>query len=157
MSQMCRRMQKIWPNRAGIKLMRASDLTYDYKVRQKLADRILLTQKWEFPHWKFACLPCWAKTCRKKGKTKQKKPCPRVAAAPCTRTGVRNSNLGLCFFIFKCCVSQLSVARFGQKFEGVMTSGQVKSFCLFGQQRAEKRNIWRWKNTNLNLNSGLWI
>ena len=75
-------------------------------------------------------------------------------------TSVRNSNLGLCFFAFKCCVSQLSVDRFGKNFEGVMTLGQVKSspnFCAFGPQRAEKRNIWRRKNTILNLNSGLWI
>ena len=39
-----------------------------------------------------------------------------------------------------------------------MTLGQVKSspnFCLFGPQRAEKRNIWRQKNTNLNLTAGL--
>ena len=72
---------------------------------------------------------------------------------------VRDSNLGLCFFPFKCCVSQLSVDRFDKNFEGVMTLGQVKSspnFCLFGPQRAEKRNIWRGKNTILNLNSGLW-
>ena len=75
---------------------------------------------------------------------------------------VRNSNLGLCFFAFKCCVSQLSVDRFCKNFEGVRKLGQVKSspnFCSFGPQRAEKRNIWRRKNTNLNLNSGLctWI
>ena len=43
-----------------------------------------------------------------------------------------------------------------------MTLGQVKSspnFCSFGPQRAEKHNIWRRKNTNLNFNSGLctWI
>ena len=71
---------------------------------------------------------------------------------------VRNSNLGLWFFPFKCCVSHLSVDRFGKNFEGVMTLGQVKSspnFCSFAPQRAEKRNIWRRKNTNLNLNSGL--
>ena len=57
---------------------------------------------------------------------------------------VRNSNLGFCFFTFKCCVSQLSVDRFGKFFEGVMTLGHVKSspnFCSFGPQRAEKRNI----------------
>ena len=72
---------------------------------------------------------------------------------------VRNSNLGLCFFHFECCVSQLSVTRFGNNFEGIMTLGQVKSspnFCSFGSQRAEKRNIWRRKNTNINLNSGHW-
>ena len=72
---------------------------------------------------------------------------------------VRNSNLGLYFFPFKCCVSQLSVDRFGKNFEAVMTLGQVKSslnFCSFGPQRAEKRNIWRRKNRNLNLNSGPW-
>ena len=48
------------------------------------------------------------------------------------------------FFPFKCCVSHLSVDRFGKNFEGVMTLGQVKSspnFCSFGPQRAEKRNI----------------
>ena len=57
---------------------------------------------------------------------------------------VLNSNLGLCFFPFKCCVSQLSVNRFGKNFEGDMTLGQVKgspSFYSFGPQRAEKRNI----------------
>ena len=76
----------------------------------------------------------------------------------CPITSVRNSNLGLYFFPFKCCVSQLSVDGFGKIFEGVTTLGQVKSspnFCSFGLQRAEKRNIWRRKNTNLNLNSGL--
>ena len=59
-------------------------------------------------------------------------------------SSVRNSDLGLYFFAFKCCVSQLSVDRFGNFFEGVMTLGQVKSsqnFCSFGPQRAEKRNI----------------
>ena len=59
-------------------------------------------------------------------------------------TRVWNSNLGLYFFPFKCCVSQLSVDRFGKIFEGVMTLGQVKSspnFGSFGPQRAEKRNI----------------
>ena len=59
-------------------------------------------------------------------------------------TRVRNSNLGLCFFAFKCCVSQLSVERFGKNLEGVMTLGQVKSspnFCSFGPQRAEEHNI----------------
>ena len=58
-------------------------------------------------------------------------------------TSVRNSNLGLCFFAFKCCVSHLSVDRFGKFLEGAMTLGQVKSvpnFCSFGPQRAEKRN-----------------
>ena len=73
-------------------------------------------------------------------------------------TSVRNSNLGLCFFPFKCCVSQLSGDRFGNNFGGLMILGQVRSspnFCSFGPQRAEKRNIWRRKNTNLNLNSGL--
>ena len=72
---------------------------------------------------------------------------------------VRNSNLGFCFFAFKCCVSQLSVERFGKNFEDQVKLGQVKSspnFCSFGPQRAEKRNIWRPKKTNLNLNSGLW-
>ena len=52
---------------------------------------------------------------------------------------VRNSNLGLCFSPFKCCVSHLSVDRFGKNFEGVMTLGQVNSspnFCSFGPQRA---------------------
>ena len=51
---------------------------------------------------------------------------------------------GFVFFPFKCCVSQLSVDRSGNKFEGVMTLGQVKSspnFCSFGPQRAEKHNI----------------
>ena len=60
------------------------------------------------------------------------------------------------FFPFKCCVSQLSVDRFGKNFEGVMTLGQVNSspnFYSFGPQRAEKCNIWRRKNTNLNFNS----
>ena len=63
---------------------------------------------------------------------------------PCISSRVRNSNLGLCFFAFKCCVSQLSVDRFGKIFEGDLNLGQVKSspnFCSFGQQRAEKRNI----------------
>ena len=62
----------------------------------------------------------------------------------CAFTSVGNSNLGLCFFAFKCCVSQLSVDTFGKTFEGVMTLGQVKSspnFCSFGPQRGEKRNI----------------
>ena len=74
-------------------------------------------------------------------------------------TRVRKCNWGWHFFPFKCCVSQLSVDRFGKNFEGVMTLGQVRSspnFCSFGQQRAEKHNFWRQKNTNLNLNSGLW-
>ena len=59
-------------------------------------------------------------------------------------SSVRNSNLGLCFFPSKCCVSHLSVDRFGKNFGGVMTLGQVKSsqnFCSFGPQRAEKLNI----------------
>ena len=59
-------------------------------------------------------------------------------------TRVRNSNLGLCFFPFKCCVSQLSVDRFGKNFEGVMLLGQAESspnFSSFGPQRAEKSNI----------------
>ena len=76
----------------------------------------------------------------------------------CLIFSVWNSNLGFCFFAFKCCVSQLSVYSFGKKFEGVMTLVQVESspnLCSFGPQRAEKRNIWRWKNKNLNLNSGL--
>ena len=71
--------------------------------------------------------------------------CPlKICLAKRLMARVRNSNLGLCFFAFKCCVSQLSLARFGKIFEGVMTLGQVKSspnFCSFGQQRAEKRNI----------------
>ena len=74
-------------------------------------------------------------------------------------TRVRNSNLGLWFSPFKCCVSRLSVDRFGNNFEGWVTLGQVKSspnFCSFGPQRAEKSNIWRWKNTNVILNSRLW-
>ena len=57
---------------------------------------------------------------------------------------VRNSNLGLCFFPFKCCVSQLSGDRFGNNFGGLMILGQVRSspnFCSFGPPRAEKRNI----------------
>ena len=84
---------------------------------------------------------------------------PAVPSRPMMMFSVRNSNLGLCFFPFKSCVSQLSVNRFGNNFGGLMTLGQVRSspnFCSFGPQRAEKRNIWRGKNTNLNLNSGLW-
>ena len=64
------------------------------------------------------------------------------------------------------CVFSLQILRLSalcgqiwQIFWGVMTLGrQVKSspnFSSFGQQRAEKRNIWRGKHTNLNLNSGL--
>ena len=55
-------------------------------------------------------------------------------------TRVRNSDLGLCCFPFKCCVSQLSVDRFGENFEGVLTLGQVKNYQI-SAQRAEKRNI----------------
>ena len=43
---------------------------------------------------------------------------------------------------------------------GLMTLGQViisPNFCSFGPQRADKRNIWRRKNTNLNLPDGLWF
>ena len=71
---------------------------------------------------------------------------------------VRKCNWGWHFSPFKCCVSQLSVDRFGNNFWGLITLGQVKSspnFCSFGPQRAEERNIWRGKNTKLNLNSGL--
>ena len=71
---------------------------------------------------------------------------------------VRNSNLGLCFFPLKCCVSQLSVDRFGKHFEGVMTLGQVKKFTKFlliwSTESGETQHL-KWKNTNLNLNSGL--
>ena len=65
---------------------------------------------------------------------------------------VRNCNWGWHFFPFKCCVSQLSMDRFGKNFGGLMILGQVKSspnVCSFGPQRAEKHNIWRGKNTNL--------
>ena len=54
---------------------------------------------------------------------------------------VRPLNLSLCLFDFKCCVSRLSVDRFGIKNGGLMTLGQVKSspnFCSFGPQRAKK-------------------
>ena len=57
-------------------------------MRQHLADSVLLTQKWEFHHLKFSFLAMWAKTCfvrvPKRTKTKSIKPCPRVAAAPCS-------------------------------------------------------------------------
>ena len=79
-----------------------------------------------------------------------------LAARNCSGvTRVRISNLGLCFSPFKCCVSQLSVDRFGKILEGLMTLSQVKSspnLCSIGPLRAEKRA----KNTNLNLNSGHW-
>ena len=64
------------------------------------------------------------------------------------KSSVRNSNLGLCFPPFKCCISQLSVDRFGNNLGWLMTLGQVKSslnICSFGPQRDEKRNIWRGK------------
>ena len=64
-------------------------LKQNYKVRQQLMERVQLTQKWEFVHWKFACPTSWPKTCfisiTKGAKTKTKKPFTWVAAAPCSR------------------------------------------------------------------------
>ena len=60
------------------------------------------------------------------------------------QSSVRPINLSLYFFRFKCCVSQLSVDKFGKIFGGLMTLGQFKSvpnFFSFGSQRAEKHNI----------------
>ena len=61
---------------------------HEYKVRQQIMYRVLLTKKLEFHQRKFARLSRWAKTCFFRvmnwAKTKSTKHCPRVAAAPCS-------------------------------------------------------------------------
>ena len=71
---------------------------------------------------------------------------------------VRKLNLGWCSSASKVVFSWPFVDRFGINFGGLMTLGQVKNsrnVCSFGPQRAEKCNIWRGKNSNLNSTSGL--
>ena len=64
-------------------------------------------------------------------------------------------------FVFSCLQMLSFSALCGQIWQqiwGTYYRSEVISsptFCSFGPQRAEIRNIWRGKNTNLNLTSGL--
>ena len=68
-----------------------------------------------------------------------------VAIIRIVMTRVRLFNVGLHFLATKVAFSCPSANGFGQKILGLMILGQVKSiksFCLFGRERAEKRNFW---------------